>query len=187
MLPFVSFIPTQIGHVDSFFELAPLSQSDTVYDLGSGDGRLLFSALEKGAGRAVGIELNPDLVLKADNSAKSKGLQDRIIFLKADVMDVNLSDASVILCYLSLHASTSLKLKLESELRPGSRVVIEMFPVPGWKPARTIYREGKPFYLYNMPPEVKEENESRDPLIDYLNYYSSYKQEGGCSIAIEQL
>jgi SAM-dependent methyltransferase len=178
MLSFVSFIPTQIDHVEAFFELAPLTRSDIVYDLGSGDGRLLFTAVEKGAGRAVGIELNPDLVLKAASRAKSTGLQDRIMFLEADVTDINLGNASVVLCYLSISGSAALKVKLESELRPGSRVVMEMFPVPGWKPERTIFREGKPFYLYNMPPEAKEASESRDPLLDYLNYHSSHKQEG---------
>ena len=134
---------------------------------------MLFTALENGAGRAIGIELNPELVRQANETAKRQGLQDRITFLHADVMDVNLSEASVILCYLSIYASVALKLKLESELRPGGRVVMEMFPVPGWKPAKIIIKDGKPFYLYNMPPERQKEIETRDPLIDYLNYYSS--------------
>jgi SAM-dependent methyltransferase len=170
---FVSFIPTQIDHVDAFFELATLSNSDVVYDLGSGDGRLLFMALEKGAGRAVGIELNPDLVREASETAKRKSLQDRIIFLNADFMDVSLEDASVVLCYLTPYASAALKVKLESELKLGSRVVVEMFPVPAWKPTKQINREGKQFYLYNMPPEISKESETRDALIDYLNYHST--------------
>ncbi len=170
MPSFVGFIPTQITHVEAFFELAPLSLSDVVYDLGSGDGRLLIAALEKGASRAVGIELNPDLIKKAKAIAIGKSLQDRITFLNGDIMEFSLSDASVVLCYLSHQASSALKLKLTEELKPGGRVVMEMFPVPGWKPARTICREGKLFYLYNMPPEISAEIDVRDPLLDYLNY-----------------
>ncbi len=176
MPSFVGFIPTQITHVEAFFELAPLFPSDVVYDLGSGDGRLLIAALEKGAGRAVGIELNPDLIAKARAIVSRKSLQDRITFLNGDIMDFSLSDASVVLCYLSHRASSALKLKLIGELRPGSRVVMEMFPVPGWKPARTICREGKQFYLYNMPPEIGAEIDIRDPLLDYLNYRSPPKK-----------
>jgi len=177
MPSFVGFIPTQNDHVDAFFELAPLSRSDVVYDLGSGDGRLLYAALEKGAGRAVGIELNPDLVGKANTIAKSKSLQDKITFLTGDIMEFSLSDASVVLCYLSHYASSALKLKLIWELSPGSRVVMEMFPVPGWKPSKTTCREGKQFYLYNMPPEISDENDVRDPLLDYLNYRSTSKKD----------
>ena len=65
---FITFIPTPLEHIGPFFELAPVSASDTVYDLGSGDGRLLFAAMEKGAGRAVGVELNPEHI----NTARAK-------------------------------------------------------------------------------------------------------------------
>jgi predicted RNA methylase len=173
MPSFVNFIPTQTVHIEAFFELVSLSASDVVYDLGSGDGRLLFAALEKGAGRAVGIELDPDLVRDAREIGKKKGVQDRITFLIADITDVKLNDASVVLCYLTPYASAALKMKLVSELRSGSKVVMEMFPVSGWKPVKTICKEGKQFYLYNMPPEISDEIEVSDPLLDYLNYRST--------------
>jgi SAM-dependent methyltransferase len=155
---FIGFIPTPAEEVSSFFDLAPLSSSDVVYDLGSGDGRLLFAALEKGAGRAIGIELNPLQVVKARETAKSKGWQNKITFLESDVMTVNLSGATVVLCYLFTTASRALKSKFEAELKPGSRVVMESFPVPGWKPAATTPRGYKQFYLYIMPPETMAEN-----------------------------
>ena len=136
MPSFISFIPTPYEDIDSFFDLVPLAPSDVVYDLGSGDGRLLFAALEKGAGRAVGVELNPDHIQRAKETAASKGLEGRITFLPADVMDVNLADATVVLCYLFTTASTALKPKFEKELKVGTRVVMESFPVPGWNPAK---------------------------------------------------
>jgi SAM-dependent methyltransferase len=153
MPSFISFIPTPPEYTDGFFEVAPLSASDVVYDLGSGDGRLLFAALDRGAGKAVGVELNSKLVNEARETARSKGLEDRITFLEADVMEVSLADASVVLCYLSTSASAALKPKFESELALGTRVVMETFPVPGWKPVQTVDRRGRQFYLYTMPPE----------------------------------
>ncbi len=169
MPSFISFIPTPYDDIEGFFELAPLSSSDVVYDLGSGDGRLLFGALEKGAGKAVGIDIDPERVREAQEVARSKGLDDRITFLEADVMDVSLADASVILCYLSHSASAALKPKLESELKPGTRVIMESFPVPGWKPVRTFDRGYRHFYLYTMPPEFSEEYTTS--YADYDLYY----------------
>ena len=155
MASFISWIPTPYEDIDPFFELAPVSSYDIVYDLGSGDGRLLFAALEKGAGRAVGVELNPDHAKTARDKAIERGLQDKVTFLQADVMDVDLSQATVVLCYLISAASAALKPKFEAELKPGTRVVMESFPVPGWEPveAREVGYGTKTFYLYRMPPE----------------------------------
>ena len=150
---FISWVPTPYEHIDPFFELAPVSSSDVVYDLGSGDGRLLFAALEKGASKAVGVELNPDHARTARDKAKEKGLENKVTFVEADVMDVNLSEATLVLCYLITAASIALKPKLEAELKPGTRVVMESFPVPGWKPLETRSRDHKTYYLYRMPPE----------------------------------
>jgi predicted O-methyltransferase YrrM len=153
---FISFIPTPYEDIEVFFKLAPLNQFDVVFDLGSGDGRLLFSALEKGAGKIVGVELDSTLSLDARKTAEEKGLEDRTVFLEADVLDIDLSAATVVLCYLFPTASAALKPKFESELKPGTRVVMESFPVHGWKPVKTEQRGYKTFYLYVMPPEIVE-------------------------------
>ena len=155
MPSFVGFIPTPCGDIEAFFELAPVSPSDVVYDLGSGDGRLLFAALDNGAGRAMGVELDPECVRAARETARRKGLEDRITFLEADVMEVSLTDASLVLCYLSSMASSALKPKFESELKSGTRVVMKTFAVPGWKPVRTIIRWCDEFCLYVMPPSTE--------------------------------
>jgi predicted RNA methylase len=156
MPSFISFIPTPQDDVDGFFELAPVLPTDVVYDLGSGDGRLLFSALAKGATRAVGIELNHTLVQDATAKAEQLRFANRVKFLEADVMDINLTDASLVLCYLISRASEVLKDKFAAELKAGTRVVMESFPVPGWVPQKTIYRGNKTFYLYTMPPSRKD-------------------------------
>jgi SAM-dependent methyltransferase len=154
MSSFVGFVPTHPDHIDAFFELAPVSASDVVYDLGSGDGRLVFEALERGAGKAVGVELDSGRVRRARGEATGRGLGDKAAFVRADVTEVDISEASVVFCYLSPAACAALKAKFETELRPGTRIVAESFPVPGWKAARTIsmgypdYYEVNEFYLY---------------------------------------
>ncbi len=152
MPSFISWVPTPFDDIDNFFKLARVTSADVVYDLGSGDGRLLFAALDMGAGSAVGVELDPVQIDKAKKTAREKGVEDRVKFIQADVMDVDLSPATVVLCYLITAASAALKPKLEAELRPGTRVIMESFPVHGWKPIETR-GEYKVFYLYRMPPE----------------------------------
>ena len=157
MPSFINFIPTPYEDVDVFFDLVSLSSSDVVYDLGSGDGRLLFAALDYGAGKVIGIDLDRERIGEAREIARNKGLDDKVTFLEADVMEVSLTDASVILCYLSISASTALKPKFESELKAGTRIIMESFPIPNWKPDRTFDRGYKRFYLYTMPPEFSDE------------------------------
>ena len=171
---FITFIPTPLEHIGPFFELAPVSASDTVYDLGSGDGRLLFAAMEKGAGRAVGVELNPEHINTARAKAKEKGLEDKVTFINSDVMEADLSGATVIFCYLITAASAALKPKFESELKSGTRVVMESFPVPGWKPMKTMPLEYKTFYLYQMPPEIDEKYVPGNPATDNPDYSFYY-------------
>ena len=117
---------------------------------------MLFAALEKGARKCIGIDIDPDRVNAAREAAKSKGLDDKVTFIEADVMDVSLANASVVLCYLITEASEALKPKFESELKPGTRVVMESFPVPGWKPDMTKETGDRSFYLYTMPAEIDE-------------------------------
>ena len=152
MPSFISFIPTPPSHVNGFFQLVNVSSYDVVYDLGCGDGRLLFAALEKGAGRAVGVELDPEPLKAAREEAKKREVEQKITFIQDDIMNVNLSSATIVFAYLCSAAALALKDKFEKELKPGTKVVMEMFPVPGWKPRRVIER-GTDFYLYIMPPE----------------------------------
>ena len=164
---FISFIPTEFEEIDNFFQLAPVSATDVVYDLGCGDGRLLFAALERGAGRAVGVDLDPARVREARDAAARKGWDDRASFIEGDVLEVDLSEATLVLCYLITEASKALKPRFESELRAGTRIVMESFPVPGWKPLDTRIDWYKTFYLYRMPPEAADQNDPEPPFISH--------------------
>jgi ubiquinone/menaquinone biosynthesis C-methylase UbiE len=167
---FIGFIPTSFEDINGFFDLAPLSPEDVVYDLGSGDGRLLFAALEKGAGRVVGVEINPVPISIAQDLARQKGLEDRVKFLQADFMEVDLAEATVVLCYLFTSATTALKPKFERELKTGTRVVTESFAVPGWNPAKISGIRLRYFYLYVMPPSPTRPGEINYAPYDYYGY-----------------
>ena len=173
MPKFVKWVPTPSEYIEPFFELAPVSPSDIIYDLGSGDGRLLFAALEKGAGKCIGIEIDPEYVNASRETAKNKGLGEKLTFIEGDVMGQDLSAASIILCYILGSASAALRPKFENELKSGTRVVMERFPVPGWKPAKTKEINGRSFYLYIMPPEKTEDYESvlPDTAYEYEWFY----------------
>lgn len=171
MPKFVDWTPTQSEHIDAFFELAPLSSSDVVYDLGAGDGRLVFAALERGAGKCVGLEIDPDMVEMARELAKKKELEGKVTFIEADVTTVDLSLASVILCYLWPTASAALRKKFEKELKPGTKIIMETFPVRQWKAAKIIQKAGANFYLYVMPPE-RDADVSEEPYFE--PFYEEY-------------
>jgi SAM-dependent methyltransferase len=161
---FVGWIPTEPIFVEGFFELAPVTETDVVYDLGCGDGRLLFAAIKNGVGKAVGIDIDPKQIAAARKEAKARHVENTVVFIEGDVMDATLSEATVIFCYLIGEASTALKKKFAAELRPGTRVVMETFSIPGWKPVKVLdfgygpdYGPGnRTLYLYVMPPEITE-------------------------------
>ncbi len=166
MPSFIGYIPTEPEYVDGFFELAKITSEDVVYDLGCGDGRLLFAALEKGAKWAVGIDIDPKRIEIARKAATRKGVAGKVSFIEGDALQADLRDATVVFCYLLDTASKALRPKFEAELRKGTRVVMESFPVPGWVPDRaheisygfdTGYRT---FYLYVMPPQLPYIGES---------------------------
>ncbi len=162
MPSFIGWVPTDQEYIGGFFELAPVSPNDVVYDLGCGDGRLLFAALDKGAGKVVGIDIDPERIRVCKEAAEKRGFNGRATFIESDVMQADLSGATVVFCYLLTTASAALKPKFEKELKPGTRVVMESFPVPGWKPQKTHeitqgfgYRS---FYSYTMPPQPSDTN-----------------------------
>jgi len=114
--------------------LAELKPGEVVYDLGSGDGRVVIMAAQEFSATAVGVELRADLVKQAQNRVFELGLQGRVKILQSDLFNVNVSPADVVFLYLTTSANEKVKPKLESELRRGTRVVSHDYEVLGWKP-----------------------------------------------------
>jgi len=143
--------------VELMLEMANVKPNELVYDLGSGDGRVLITAAQRYRAKGVGIEIEEKLARSSEERIAAMSLQDRIRIINADLRDVDLSPADVVTMYLMTDANEMLKPKLEQTLRPGTRVVSHEYKVPGWKPNREEIAEtnshGHVIYLYIMPPK----------------------------------
>lgn len=117
------FVPASLKNVKRMIELANLKPGEIIYDLGSGDGRLIIEAAKNYKAKAVGIEINPLLVYFSRWKIKKLGLQDNISVYQGNFFKKNFSDADVITLYLSQPALKHLEKKFLSELKPGTRIV----------------------------------------------------------------
>jgi predicted RNA methylase len=131
-------------------KLAGVTSADTVYDLGSGDGRILILAAKKYGARGVGIEIDPKLVAEARKNAAAAGVADRVTFRQEDLFKADLSNATVVTLYLSTTINMRLQPKLLRELKPGSRVVSHRFLMRDWEPEAEQKLEGTAIYRWTV-------------------------------------
>ena len=132
------YIPTPQALVDKILEAGHVKPGDVVYDLGSGDGRIVITAAQKFGARAVGVEIRPDLCRIATERIKALGLEDRVRMVQGNALHVDLSQADVVTMYFLTSSNELMKPHLESSLKPGARVVSTEFPIKGWHPAETV-------------------------------------------------
>lgn len=156
----VPFVPTPPEIVEKMLTMAQVDKLDTVYDLGSGDGRIVTMAAQKFGARAVGVELDDELFEKSTGRIEELGLEKRAKILKMNFFDVDLRPATVLTLYLLTSVNERLRPKMEKELRPGARVVSHDFQVKGWEPERveTVNSESgisHTIYFY-VRPESKQ-------------------------------
>jgi SAM-dependent methyltransferase len=149
--PDIFFAPSRPALVDAMLTLAEVSADDVVYDLGSGDGRVLIRAAQKFGARGVGIELDPQLVELSRQIAVEGEVADKVTFLEADFFSSNLSSATVVTLYLSESINTRLEPKFRKELRPGTRIVSQRFGMRNWAPERTITVLDEVVHLWRIP------------------------------------
>ena len=134
----VPFVPTPLDVAQKMLELAKVQPDDVVYDLGSGDGRIVILAAQKFGAHAVGVELNSDLYVQSSERIRKLGLQGRAQILHENMFEVNVRHATVVTLYLLTAVNERLRPMLESQLRSGARIVSHDFQVPGWQPAQTV-------------------------------------------------
>lgn len=167
------FVPSPIDVVKKMLKIAEVGPEDVVYDLGCGDGRILFEAVQEfGARRAVGYDLNKKFCERIRKKAVDLNLQDRIQVVNGNFFLADISPATVITLYLTTSGNSKLRPKFEKEINPGTRVVSHDFPIKGWTPSggpETGYYTFKShkIYLYRIPeaytvtPPVKGPERSR--------------------------
>ncbi len=148
----VVYEPTPHETVARMLLLGRVGNGDYLFDLGSGDGRLPIAAARNGA-RALGIEINPELVEKARANAAAAGVADRVTFRQEDLFQTPLSEATVITLYLLPELNERLRPRLLA-LRPGTRIISHRFPMGDWN-ADTIDDDGGRLYLWIVPARAE--------------------------------
>ena len=133
------YIPTPQPIVEKMLEAGHVKSGDVVYDLGSGDGRVVITAAQKFGARGVGVEIQPDLCQKATDRIKALGLEDRVSMVEGSALHIDLSPASVVTMFFLTSSNEKIKPSLEKYLKPGTRVVSNQFPITGWKPVEVVH------------------------------------------------
>jgi SAM-dependent methyltransferase len=137
----VRFEPTPMPVVRTMLEMAAVESADVVYDLGSGDGRILITAAKEFGARGVGIEIDPSLVERARAAARDAGVADRVEFRQGDMYAADLTGATVVTLFLHPEPNLQLRPALRTQLRPGARVVSYIWDMGDW-PADEVRRVG---------------------------------------------
>lgn len=133
----IPFVPTPLEVVDRMLELAEVKRADVVYDLGSGDGRIVIRAAKKFGARGVGIEMDTTLIEKARKNAQEEGVSHLVEFRSEDALKADISAATVVTLYMLPWFNEAMKPSFLKHLKPGSRIVAHDFGIEGWAPDKT--------------------------------------------------
>jgi len=119
---------------EEMLRMAAVGPDDVVYDLGSGDGRIVIMAAQTHGARGIGFELDADLVRRSTENARRAGVSHLVAFRQQDVLTVDLTPATIVTIYLSRDANLKLRPAIRTQLRPGARVVSHDFDMDDWRP-----------------------------------------------------
>lgn len=140
--PDVPYVPTPNEVVTQMLQIANVKKGDVLYDLGSGDGRIVISAAQKYGTRGVGIDINPERISEANANAQAAKVTDRVQFRQQDLFKTDLSEATVVTLYLLPDINVKLRPQLFKQLKPGTRIVSHDFDMGEWKPERVVQVQG---------------------------------------------
>ena len=132
--PRAPFVATPYDVVERMLTLAKVGPGDVVYDLGSGDGRIVIAAAQKFGARGVGVDIDPARVAESEDNAKRAGVEGRVTFKLQDALKTDVSDATVVTLYMLSAINVKLRPILTSQLRPGARIVSHSFAMGDWEP-----------------------------------------------------
>ncbi|HWP57241.1 MAG TPA: methyltransferase domain-containing protein [Candidatus Acidoferrales bacterium] len=133
----IPFVPTPIEVVDRMLDMAEMKPGDVLYDLGSGDGRIVIRAAKRFGVRAVGIEMDPELIQLSWKKAREEGVTHLVEFRREDALKADVSPATVVTLYMFPWFNRLMRPVFQTRLRPGARVVAHDFGIEGWEPAKT--------------------------------------------------
>ena len=147
----VLYIPTPEKVVAHMLRLAQVGRNDLLYDLGSGDGRVVIAAARKFGAAGVGVDLNPRRIEESNEKAVLLGIRDRVRFVARNLFDVHIRKATVVLLSLNETVNMKLRPRLLGELKPGTRIVSHDFGMGDWSPDRESEIDGHFLYYWIVP------------------------------------
>jgi tRNA A58 N-methylase Trm61 len=154
--PDVHYEPTSPDVVQVMFRLANVNTGEVVYDLGCGDGRIVITAVREFGARGVCVDIDPQRIAESRENARAAGVTENIRFLNQDLFETDVSDASVVMLFLSPELNLRLRPKLLRELNPATRIVSHWHDMGDWKPQKVVHvRSGgreRSIYLWTIPP-----------------------------------
>ena len=159
----VPYVPTPPEVVQAMLELADVGSDDLVYDLGSGDGRIVVTAAKEYGARGVGVDIDPERIADGRDNAREAGVEDRVRFIQSDLFEVDLSPATTVTLYLLPDINLRLRPKLMAELRPGTPVVSHAFDMGDWEPETMRQVGNSTVYLWRIPARASGVWEYRIP------------------------
>lgn len=142
------FEPTSRNLVTKMLEMAEIGPDDVLYDLGSGDGRIVIEAVKTYGANAVGIEADPIRVLLSRAFLLFNGIQDKSKIKWGNFFNEDIVDATAVTLFLGGKTNQKLKEKLVKELKPGTNVVSYIWTFHGWTPIEVNYQDK--IYLYKI-------------------------------------
>ncbi|HEY9761853.1 MAG TPA: class I SAM-dependent methyltransferase [Trichocoleus sp.] len=151
--PDVVYVPTPMPVVEEMLRLADVQSDDVIYDLGSGDGRIVITAAKQYGTRGVGIDIDPQRIQEANQNAQESKVTNRVTFRQEDLFQTDFSEATVVTLYLLPELNLRLRPKLLGELKPGTRIVSHAFDMGEWKPDQVVEVAGKTVYYWVVPEE----------------------------------
>jgi SAM-dependent methyltransferase len=159
--PDVIFVPTKMEVVEQMLTLAQVDSTDLVYDLGSGDGRIVITAASRRGARGVGIDIDPQRIRESLANADSARVRNRVEFRQADLFRTDLRPATAVTLYLLPSLNVKLRPKLFAELRPGTPVVSNSFEMGDWAPDSAVQTTDRQVYLWYIPANAAGEWQAR--------------------------
>ena len=150
----VPYVPTPNDVVEAMLDVTNVGPGDYVIDLGSGDGRIVIAAAQRGA-VGHGIDLNPVRVTEAIENARMAGVDDRVVFLEGDLFDADISNATVITMYLLSSVNLKLRPVLLEVLRPGTRIVSHAFSMGDWEADEHLRVDNRHVYYWVIPADLR--------------------------------
>jgi cyclopropane fatty-acyl-phospholipid synthase-like methyltransferase len=158
--PRAPFVPTPHDVVERMLTLAKVGPADVLYDLGSGDGRIVIAAAQKFGARGVGVDIDPARIAESEENARKAGVERLVTFKLQDALKTDVSEATVVTLYMLSAINVKLRPILSAQLRPGARIVSHSFAMGDWEPEHVeTFRDAagtlRTLYLWTADGEVR--------------------------------